>query len=386
MVYVHEINAVAQLAPYRLVWDNLLLKTPGASLFHTCEWLEDYWRHFGRGQQLRVLIVRSHGNPVGILPLCVRSERTRVGRQRVLTYPLHDWGTYYGPIGPHPAATLLAGLRHIRGTRRTWESLDLRWVDAAGSDCGRTPRAMQQVGFRCWDAPWARTTVVSFRDSWSEYLASRSQKWRENRRRQWRALAGRHNIRHIRYRPQGTTFGDGDPRWDLFNQCTEIAGRSWQSRSTSGTTLCDASVHGFLKDVHRTAAHRGALDLNLLLVDDRAVAFSYGYHWSGSLVGLRMGFDPAWAEFGCGNILLTQMIRDSFQRGDRRLDLGAGSGAWKDSFATHAETCYRYVFFSGRSLRAQLIRLKRRWPRVRDSLRGFPRPSPLAAPRPPGPA
>ena len=95
-----------------------------------------------------MLVVRADEQPLGILPLVVRSESTRVGRVRTLTYPLHDWATFYGPIGPNPTATLLAGLHHVHQTRRDWDLLDLRWVDLDGCDRGRTERAMRQNRFQ----------------------------------------------------------------------------------------------------------------------------------------------------------------------------------------------------------------------------------------------
>ena len=41
-------------------------------------------------------------------PLVVRREDKRFAKLRVLTYPLHDWGTFYGPIGPDPGRALAA--------------------------------------------------------------------------------------------------------------------------------------------------------------------------------------------------------------------------------------------------------------------------------------
>ena len=106
MTTIEEINDPVRLADLRPLWNHLLGETPGATFFQSCDWLECYWRHYGPGQRLRVLVVRDGQRPLGILPLVVRTERTRVGSVRVLTYPLHDWGTFYGPIGPEPAATL----------------------------------------------------------------------------------------------------------------------------------------------------------------------------------------------------------------------------------------------------------------------------------------
>jgi CelD/BcsL family acetyltransferase involved in cellulose biosynthesis len=73
MIYVQEINDIRQLAGIRLLWNALLPQTPGASFFHSLDWLEIYWRHFGAGQRLRVLVVSVDGRPLGILPLAVRT-------------------------------------------------------------------------------------------------------------------------------------------------------------------------------------------------------------------------------------------------------------------------------------------------------------------------
>ena len=100
MIHVEEINDIERLADDRLLWNALLPQTPGAGFFQSLDWLELYWRHFGGEQRLRTLVVRADRQPVGILPLVVRREQTRVGNVRTLTYPLHDWGTFLWPDRP----------------------------------------------------------------------------------------------------------------------------------------------------------------------------------------------------------------------------------------------------------------------------------------------
>ena len=125
MVEVREINDIQELDAYRLLWNSLLPQTANGTFFQSLDWLECYWKHFGAAQRLRTLLIYDgHDKPVGILPLVVRSEPSHIGAVSVLTYPLHDWGSFYGPIGPNPTATLLTGLRHIdqpatRGRRTT---------------------------------------------------------------------------------------------------------------------------------------------------------------------------------------------------------------------------------------------------------------------------
>ncbi|MBN1908847.1 MAG: GNAT family N-acetyltransferase [Pirellulales bacterium] len=358
MSHVRQINSLAELESYRLLWNALLPRTRGATFFHSYDWLATFWRHFGEEQQLRVLIVYEGDEPIGIVPLVVKTEDTRAGKVRVLTYPLHDWGSFYGPIGSQPTLTLRAAMRYLRQTKQDWDMLDLRWVDQSRVDHGRTKAGMQSAGFVPVEQAWNESAVIDMEGTWKDYWMSRTPKWRKNVCRNTRRLGERGRVSFLRYRPEGAAYGDGDPRWDLYDACVELARQSWQGSAQDGTTLCHEGVAPFLRDVHAAAARTGALDLCLLLVDGKPVAFIYCYYYQGRIYGLRMGFDPAWAEVGPGTVLLGKMIEDSYARGDEHLDLGVGYMACKEKWLTDRVKSYRYTHFSG-SLRAQALRLKR---------------------------
>lgn len=358
MSHVLEINDLETLAQYRLLWETLWLETRNASFFQTLDWLDAYWRHFGAEQTLRVLIVYADGRPIGILPLCVRREKYKIGTLRVLTYPLHDWGSYYGPLGPNPTATLLAGLRHIRSQRRDWDLIDLRWIDQQGVDHGRTARAMEQVGFAPQQGAWKRIACIDVSGSWEDYLARQTSKWRSNQRRSERLLARQGRVQYIHYRPQGARYGEGDPRWDLYDACEAVARRSWQGHATDGTTLSHDSVRPFLRTAHERAAQRGTLDLHLLQVDGEPVAFAYNYCHDGRVVGLRLGALPELSACGLGNLMYRRAIQTSFAQGDRHYDLAPDYFAGKAPWMTHIETSYRYTYYPSQ-VRVQALRAKR---------------------------
>jgi len=356
MPSVIEVTNLDDLAGFRLLWNALLSQTPGATFFQSLDWLDSYWRHFGDGQKLRVLIVSAGGEPVGILPLIHRTEPTRVGPVCVLTYPLDDWGSFYGPIGPNPTATLLAGLQHLRAMPRDWDLLDFRWVDPR-FDRGRTTSAMQATGFWPGNQSWACSSVVDLSAGWEDYWKSRTRKWRHNVSRLHRRLAERGRVSYVRHRPEGRAAGDDDPRWDLYDACVEIARQSWQGASTTGTTLSHESVFSFLRDSHAQAAKAGGVDLNLLLVDDRPVAFAYNYVYRGSVFGLRKGFSPDWADVGPGTVLQYLALEDSSRRGDWLYDLGPGSLEIKEPWQTGTVTSTRHTHYPA-APRAQVLRLK----------------------------
>jgi CelD/BcsL family acetyltransferase involved in cellulose biosynthesis len=359
MTCVEEINDIGQLAAYRAAWHALLAETSGASFFHSLEWLEVYWRHFGAGQRLRTLLVSQRGRPVGIVPLVVRRERTKVGWLRVLTYPLHDWGSFFGPVGPDLFATLAPALDYIRHTARDWDLLELRWLGGAGTETAETQRAMRSAELQAYATVWNRTAVVDLSGTWEAYFAARPRAWRRNFRHCEKRLAAQGEISYVRYRPRGSAHGQADPRWDLYDACEEIARHSWQGSAANGTTLSHESVRQFLREAHAAAAAAGAVDLNLLLLDGRPAAFVYNYHWRGYVYGLRLGFDADQSRDGAGTVLMGRCVEDSFARGDRLFDLGVGSLDCKRHLRTRLTDIFRLSHFHTAALRAQLLRVKR---------------------------
>lgn len=364
MLQIHEINHIEELDGYRLAWASLLRETPGAGFFQSLEWLEAYWKHFGSGQELRVLVVLEDGRATGIMPLVIRTESTKAGRVRFLTYPLDYWGSYYGPIGPAPERILGAALAHLRRARRRWDALELRWAGGPDDDGLWIERTLKAHHFQACRTCFDQTALVRLEGTWDDYLACRTSKWRNNYRRWQRRLNEAGETQYLRFRPRGHAHGDDDPRWDLFEACLTLARKSWQGSSQDGTTLSHDTIRPFLTDVHGAAARAGALDLNLLFLNGEPIAFAYNYHYGGYVYGLRVGYDAAACRNGAGSILYARVLEDSFRRGDRVYDMGPGSLECKRYFQTEIRPIVRYSHFRLLAVRAQILRLKRHLDRM----------------------
>jgi CelD/BcsL family acetyltransferase involved in cellulose biosynthesis len=361
MERVLEIREIERLAEYRPIWSELLAQTPAAGFFQSLEWLEVYWRYFGASQKLRVIVVLDGGQPIGIMPLVVRTESTKVGRVGVLTYPLHAWGSFYGPIAADPNRVLAAAFAHIRHAPRDWDVFELRWQGAPGVDPSQTLHTMRHSGYNAYSTVWDRTALVELTGNWDSYWASRKANWLQRYRAGERKLEQHGEISYVRYRPEGQAKGDGSPRWDLYDACERIAQRSWQGAATDGTTLSHATVRAFLREMHSAAAAAGGVDLNLLLLNGEPAAFAYNYHYQGSIYGLRRGYDAEKSRDGAGHVLLVHALRDSFARGDHIYDLGVGSLESKEPFQTRLAAIFRFSYFPSLRLQSQLLRVKRWW-------------------------
>lgn len=343
MLKVCEHRSLESAAALRGDWQRLLAETPEADYFHTFDWLETYWRHYGEGQQLRVLQLLDGDQTVGIVPLVVRQESTKAGTLRVLTHPLDDWGSFYGPIGRDRVALLAAAMRHARADRSDWDVIDLRWVRADEDSEGWLLEAMRAARLPVYRRPRSVIPVARLEEGWESYWACRSRRTRANLNNYERKTQRLGQVEYVRFRPEPDA--DADPRWDLYDACERVAAMSWQGSSTSGTTLTHEAVRAFLRDQHEAAVRAGGVDLNLLRIDGRDVAFQYNYRHGGRVSGLRLGFDPDCSKSGVGKVLMLMSIRDSCERGDRLYDFLPGHLEAKRRFATDFLDCHS--FFHG---------------------------------------
>ena len=309
MARVLEINQIDKLASSAASGRNCCARPPARRSSSRSNGWRVYWRHFGAGQQLRVLVVSGRQSPTGILPLVVRSETDPSRPAPRAHLSAARLGLVLRTDRSRSAATLAAGLEHIRRTRRDWDILELRWQGAVGTD-------PTQARGPCWPPAFKpiqpygtapRSSISPARGNRTgrraRGLAAAIPPCRTSR------LPSRAKSRYVRYRPLGRPHDDGSPRWDLYDACEELARRSWQGAATNGTTLSHETVRGFLRDVHEAAAAAGAVDLNLLLIDGAPVAFVYGYHYRGYVYGLRRGYDAGQAAPGAGNVLLAHAPR-----------------------------------------------------------------------------
>jgi len=142
---------------------------------------------------------------------------------------LHEWGSFYGPVGPDPELTLTAGLEHIRRTPRDWDILELRWQGAVDTDPGQTQRAMLAAGFQSYATLSNRSAIVDLGGTWDAYWSARKGAWLRRFHHAERKLSEQGVISHVRYRPTGLA-DDNSPRWISTTPARSLPGEAGRER------------------------------------------------------------------------------------------------------------------------------------------------------------
>ena len=357
MMTVAEINELSGLSAFRSLWRELWEKTPEASFFTRLEWLESYSHRAPANQKLRILIASVSGRPIGIVPFVVKPVRTRLGQMRALTYPLDSWGAFYGPLGPHPAATMAAAMKHVKNSRRDWDLIDLRYVDTETADRGRTATAMRAAGFQSLCRQWRSMPAVEMHTSWKEHWACLPDLGKQEYLKAEKALLSQGKVAFERWRPDGAMTGDTDRRWDLFDACTGML------RLNEGTALRNAQGFALLRDTHCSAVDAGAADLCLLNVNHRTIGWAYSFHRDGCAEVVQVAVDPVLAE-DAATVLIGRMLQDGFERGDRSVLFSPACAHLGQNWRNASRSSYRYTHFSLSRPRSQALHVNhsvKRW-------------------------
>ena len=352
MIAVAEMRSVEELAKIRMSWKLLWEKARDASFSQSWEWMRSYCHLFGQDMELRTLIATLNAKPIGIVPFVLRPVKTKLGVANVLTWPLEDWGLSYGAIGPNPAATLTAAMRHIRSSR-DWNALELAGIDESGTDRGRTRNALKNCGIDPVESAKCQHPMISLDGSWDWYLEEQGPDSRMNLARAEREVSQHGPVTFHRWRPMGGRIGETERRWDLFHICEELhRDKAANNRRTNAELQ-------FIKDLHPVAVDAGAVDIGTLTINGRPVACSYGHVHNGILdVQFVQPVDTIGAP--ATELLIGNLVRDSFMRGDRRITFRREYARAATSWTNAAMTTVTLSHVPKLSPRGQLLKFGRR--------------------------
>lgn len=331
---VEEIAEAAALVALGGEWGDLASRAERPSFFSTWEWTQAWLESFQGSRRLVLLLVRSGGRLVGVVPLLEGRGRWLRGKPGLeLAVNKHSPSAGLLCEGD-PLPVLAAALDHLLRTRgRTGIYCPLVLaaspVAAAIRELGRSGRLkVLEKESRC-------SHRIRIETSWEGYLATRSKhaqkEWRRKRRRL--AEAGEVEMRLV-------ASPDALPR--ALDDVLAIESHSW--KHDSGTSfLRESGVESFYSRLAEVCAARGWLRLHLLYLDGRPAAHCYAVVYGNELLALKTSFDQRLAHLSPGLALMLSLCENAFGDGLAAVDLLGHSDRWKTEMANedhpHVDLC-----------------------------------------------
>lgn len=343
---VERISDPAIFAGLAHEWDELLLRSEACRPFLAWEWLYPWWQHLsGSDRELYLILLRDEARRlVAIAPLCRRFARQGLGlgglgpelRARLAAGPVKGWsraleflgasdvGSDYldvivDPAWREPAMTRL--IEALLAHQTDWDVLELSDMPEDGATLAQLERGFLAAGaHEVANRVGECCPYIALGGRWEEYLAGLSTSLRRDLQRTSRILTERHGAAFVRH----TTPAEVGPALGELVRLHRL-----RRNELGGTAAFEGAREAFHQHVGMLFAERGWFSINMLRRDGSPLGGLYAFELGDSFYYYQSGFDPAWAPFSIGTVLIGHCIRTAIASGRTRFDFLRGDEPYK---------------------------------------------------------
>lgn len=374
-MHVRVIDSEAEFASLGPAWERLQAGAATASIFTTFDWQHLWWKTYGRGAPLRLLVATDGAEVIGLLALYVSTERVMRCPVRLLRFVGTGGDTSPDDLGPVLAAgreeevarALADAVLGLPG----WDVLHLHDMEPTSPFAAALAGAARRASLPCLAGRSERISYVELPATWDAWLGSL------HRDRRYRVKKTRKDL--LAAHPEARFFAWSDPATlDAgVDRLVHLHHARWRETGQKHAFSSPEYV-----DFHRAVMHacfeRDRLRLYALELGGQLAAMYYMYKFRDALYLMQTGFDPAYARLKPGHVLLGWSIEHAIGERCRVLDFLKGEHRYKEELATGeretvALTVFRmrpgaWVYRTRRlvmpAVKAQVLRLLGRGPRA----------------------
>lgn len=321
----------AQLKELKQEWLALASRIPQITPFQLPEWMLTWLQHFGSGE-LHTLVFRRGDQIVGIFPAFIHPWR----EQKQMTLIGSGISDY-----PEPLIDLSFGREVIEALGWHLES-DSKWEICEWQDLAESSPLLQiqsHAAFRRIVKPDTPCTKIPLCGTFEEFWSSRPRHVRRNVTR-YRRHASEH------YAVAFETVTEAIP--ELFESFIRLHGNRWQLKGESGMIEENHSAP-FLWEIAKRFERLKILRFFVLRFNREIAAIILAWDYRNNLYFYLSGFDPRFAEFRPGQILLCECLRYAYSQNCESCDFLRGAEPYKLDWGAEVIPKYRVILTRNRT-------------------------------------
>jgi CelD/BcsL family acetyltransferase involved in cellulose biosynthesis len=351
-----RLEVVSSLSAFAALdgWDALVEAMPRPSPFLLQGWLAAWVSHYGAGAELAVHVARRGGRIVAALPV-VRQRRRGI---LVSKFPGGKQSNFADlMLAPgEPAAT---GAALVEEMRAHHDLAQLHGLPAESRLVECAPAGSMAL-FRRIEAP-----VLELSQGWE---AIRAERLTAKRRRSLRTRR-----RQLEDRGQVTfeVARSPDDVDDALAEVFRLHRLRWQGPS-DGSGFATPTGMAFHRAALGALAARKVVRLVTMRSGGRAIAFALGFTVAGRYYGYRTAFDPAFARYGPGLMVVHEANAGVADEGVTRIEMLGGADAYKLEVADRVEPLHLGLGLAGTPRGRAVVVARVGALRVRERLRASP--------------
>lgn len=315
---VVEINKYTGFLSLEKTWDEVLLRCNN-SVFSTWEWLSIWWKHFGTGKKLLVLLAKEDEKIIGIAPLMYSIHKMfglRIGKIEFVGTPQSDYNDFILTSKKEECIRLF--IDHLSNLSEKWDCIDLTDIPEYSDAMPFLIEMSKTV------TPIHKCPYTPLSKSYDIFLRGLSHNRRYDLQRNLKRLERGFKVDFVDY--SGVqSYVEG------MNVFLELHQKRWKLK---GFPAVSQRYRNFNFDIAHSFSKRGWLGLFSLRLSGKPVAAFYGFKYKGKFYSYLSGFDPRYSRYSVGNLLVAKAIERSIEEGLTEFDFMRGDEDYKDRWNT----------------------------------------------------
>ncbi|AIS51433.1 cellulose biosynthesis protein CelD [Thermoanaerobacter kivui] len=330
-VIINVITGVSELLDIEDIWHELETVSD-IYPFNTFEWVLNWWKYFGYGKKLWILVIYEESTPIGIAPFMITYFEKGLLAKRIKFIGSNnsdylDFIVRRGYENQFYTSLVSFLERHIDA----FTVLDLEHIPEKSEFF---PFIMGSNLYYDYDVEDI-CPYVELPQSWEEYLNSLEGKFRRNLNYETRRF-------FKEYDGMFSCVKDIDGLDEAMDNLIVLHQRRWRERHMPGA-FYSKRMREFHKDVARAMLLKGALSLFELKDGRKTVASLLSYHVGGKRYYYISGYDLDYSKRSVGTITLGLAIKQSIEEGDSVFDFLRGDERYKKNWNSLKKKNMRFV-------------------------------------------
>jgi len=340
-------------------WNALLDSLSDPSPFQSLEWIEAWWKAYGAGGSLHILLAEVDDDLLAAVPLAGRKS----GPFRILRFlgsPRSDFVDAL--VRPGDEDALKAIFSALAGVISEWDVLHFQDL-AEGSVLYRILKeAAPGLDWRLASRDGSSMPYLSCHRTWNEYLGEQGGHFRKRTRQEGRKLMELGTLENICV----TDPPDSDASLQVMSA---IESRSWKVQARA-ERLRSPEDRLFMREILARFGPRGWVSLWVFRRQGRPMAHVLLFRYRDRHYAYNTAFDDEIASYSPGRVLMTRAMEAAFTDGARSFELLRGAhgfkSRWTDTVRTNRDVVVWRSGIPGAAAAWAIVRA--RWVAQRSSL------------------
>ena len=325
-----EINNYRDFISLEEKWREVLQRC-NHTIFSTWEWLSIWWKHFGNGKRLYVLLAEDNGKIIGIAPLMYSVDTLfglRRGKIEFIGTPDSDYADFI--LVDRIGECIKLFIDYLNNIPAKWDYIDLKEMPENSKSLPflneLCPKSLKTVN---------ECTFMSLPKSYEIFLMNLNHKMKKDLSRTSRRIEETFKVKFADY-------SDSQSVSEGVQLLFKLHQKRWESRGFPGI-FANQKVRDFHFEMAQLLSQRKWLRLHLLYLSGKPVAAEYGFAYRSKFYLYITGRDPEYYKYSVSNLLRAHIVRKLIEEKVTEYDFIRGKEDFKKRWSIFSRKNYQIM-------------------------------------------